>query len=96
MHCVYILFSEKLNRFYVGYTSDLDIRLQFHKQKDQSRKFTYNADDWTVFFTLVCRSEPQAIAIEKHIKKMKSATYIRNLAIHPEISQKLLLKYTDC
>ncbi len=30
MHIVYILHSQKLNRFYIGYTTNLDLRLDFH------------------------------------------------------------------
>jgi putative endonuclease len=78
MHQVYILFSEKLNRFYTGFTSNLEERLAFHKGAE-NRKFTYNASDWVLFFTINCESKPQGLAIEKHIKSMKSKTYIENL-----------------
>jgi putative endonuclease len=40
-------------------------------------------------------SENQARLIEKHIKKMKSKTYIHNLVKYPEIAEKLLLKFRD-
>ena len=93
MHQVYILFSEKLNRFYIGYTSDLNVRLDFHLNDSQTRKFTHKTDDWKLFFLLECTSKKQALAIEKHIKAMKSKTYILNLSKYPEISEKLLDKY---
>jgi len=93
MHIVYILLSKSLNRFYIGYTTDLDIRMDFHLHDIQSRKFTYKADDWKVFFSLKCTSKKQALAIEKHIKAMKSKIYIENLLKYPEISEKLLEKY---
>ncbi|PWA11414.1 GIY-YIG nuclease family protein [Flavobacterium laiguense] len=32
MNCVYILHSAKLSRFYIGYTSDFDTRLEFHTE----------------------------------------------------------------
>ncbi|UPQ80262.1 GIY-YIG nuclease family protein [Flavobacterium azooxidireducens] len=98
MHIVYILHSQKLNRFYIGYTTNLDLRLDFHLHDTQARKFTYKADDWTLFFSLACTSKNQALAIEKHIKAMKSKVYIENLAIYPEITSKLLNKYatSDC
>ena len=92
MHSVFILFSEKLNRYYIGYTSNLERRLEFH-QTTEKRKFTHNADDWILFFTINCKSKEQALSIEKHVKKMKSRIYIQNLVKHPEIEQKLLLKY---
>ena len=96
MNCVYILFSEKLNRYYVGCTSDLTKRLQFHGDKTQDRKYTYKADDWVVFLTLECGSQLQALAVEKHIKRMKSKVYIENLARYPDLRERLLSKYADC
>ncbi|PXY38851.1 excinuclease ABC subunit C, partial [Flavobacterium cheongpyeongense] len=38
----------------------------------------------------------QALAIEKHIKDMKSKIYIENLLRYPEVINKLLEKYKDC
>lgn len=92
---VYILRSNTLNRFYTGYTSDVDVRLQFHHNA-AVRKFTGKADDWKLFFKIECASKQQAASIEAHIKRMKSATYIKNLAQYPEMSEKLLEKYKDC
>ena len=92
MHFVYILHSVKIIRFYIGYTSNLDLRMEFHEHAE-SRKFTYNADDWTLFFTINCKSKSQALAIEKHIKAMKSKVYIENLKKYPEMVEKLLKKY---
>ncbi len=46
-HCVYILHSETLNRFYTGYSSDFESRMEFHKHAP-SDKFTGKADDWKV------------------------------------------------
>ena len=59
----------------------------------QARKFTHKADDWILYFTLKCKSKEQALAIEKHIKSMKSKTYIQNLVKYPEIKHELLLKF---
>jgi len=71
MHYVYILQSEKLNRYYIGYTANITTRLEFH-ENSEARKFTYNADDWDLVFSLECETKTQALAIEKHIKMMKS------------------------
>jgi putative endonuclease len=49
MNLVYILHSTKLNRFYIGYTSDFDVRLDYHLNSNESRKFTHNASDWITF-----------------------------------------------
>ena len=46
---VYILYSERLKKFYTGITTDLKQRLEFH-QNAASTKFTHNANDWTLYF----------------------------------------------
>jgi len=92
---VYILRSEKLNRYYTGFTTNLDVRLEFHKH-GEAGKFTAKADDWTLFFTIICDSKAQGLSIERHIKKMKSKVYIENLKKYPEIIEKLKTLYRDC
>ena len=92
MNCVYILHSIKLNRFYIGFTSDFEIRMEFHKNAE-SNKFTANAKDWQLFLKIPCENKTQALNIEKHIKKMKSKTYIENLIKYPDIIFKLKEKY---
>jgi len=92
MHYVYILFSQKLNKFYIGYTADLNQRMQYH-QMALKGKFTAAANDWEVYITIECSSKKQALAIERHIKHMKSKKYIQNLKQFPEMKEKLLLRY---
>ena len=89
--CVYILFSEKLNRFYIGFTQNLDLRLEFH-ENSENRKFTANAKDWKLFLEINCDTKTQGATIEKHIKKMKSKIYINNLKKYPEMVDKLKIK----
>jgi putative endonuclease len=43
---VYILFSASKNKYYVGYTSNLEERLQRHNQK--SKGFTGQSQDWEI------------------------------------------------
>ena len=95
-HIVYILHSNKLNRFYIGYTTDLKTRMEFHQQSTPE-KFTAKADDWELYHKISCECKQQALAIERHIKNMKSSKYIRNFILYPEITEKLLMKYaSDC
>jgi len=93
VYCVYILHSETFSRFYIGYTSNFDVRTTFHENSD-SRKFTYNAKDWKLYLKIACQSQEQAMGVERHIKKMKSKVYIQNLKRYPEMSLKLLDKYS--
>ncbi len=93
MFTVYILHSNKLNRFYTGFTTNLELRLHLHENAE-ARKFTAKADDWILFLEISCESKSQGLAIEKHIKKMKSRVYIENLIKYPEIIEKLRIKYS--
>lgn len=92
---VYILHSQKLGKYYIGFTQNIDLRLDFHQNDVQTRKFTYKADDWELIFTIECKSKEQGLSIEKHIKAMKSRVYIQNLMKYPEMTTKLLEKYSD-
>ncbi len=92
MNIVYILYSKKLNRFYTGFTIDFETRWEFHKSA-LSNKYTAKANDWVVFLKIKCNSKKQGLAIERHIKNMKSKTYIKNLIKHPEIIEKLICRY---
>ena len=92
---VYIIYSEKLNRFYTGFTTDFDVRFDFHLHAEK-HKFTAKADDWELHFKIECASKNQGLKIERHIKDMKSKKYIQNLLLYPEITQKLKERYRDC
>ena len=82
--------------YYKSVWYNLDLRIDFHLEASDQSKFTYNANDWTLFLKIECQSKKQALAIEKHIKKMKSKIYIENLLLYPEITHKILQKYNDC
>ncbi len=92
---VYILYSQKLDKYYTGFTTNLKKRMSFHLDENSTGKFTSRADDWKIYFTINCESKQQGLEIERHIKRMKSKVYIQNLRKHPEISEKLLTKYKD-
>ena len=94
MASVYILYSEKLNKFYTGSCKDLSYRIGQHLSKVFNKSFTSNAEDWEVHFSIDDLTYEQARLIEMHIKKMKSKTYIQNLKKYPEIADRLKLKYS--
>ena len=90
---VYVLYSEKLNQFYVGSCKDVDIRFKEHLDKKYANSFTAKVDDWIIFYKVTGLNSTQALRIEAHIKKMKSKTYIENIAKYPRIMEKLKLRY---
>lgn len=92
--CVYILYSESLQKFYVGETEDMNLRLQQHIKGFFKDSFTAKADDWTLFHMIKCDSKRQSINIERHIKRMKSSVYIKNLKKFADIERNLKTKYS--
>ncbi len=95
MFFVYILHSDKLDRFYIGQTDNLKVRLQEHLSKIFPHSFTAKADDWVVFYYFSCDSRKTAMKIENHLKKMKNKKYYYNLRSYPEIIENLKIKYAD-
>ncbi len=93
MATVYILHSKKINRYYIGSCLDLQTRIASHLSKENLHAFTRRSDDWELFFEISNLEFKVARAIEAHIKKMKSKTYLANLVKYPEISLQLIEKY---
>jgi putative endonuclease len=71
---VYIIYSEKLNKFYIGYTSDLQKRLVDHNSGISA--FTAKANDWILKYNEVFDSRETAMKREKELKNKKSRKYI--------------------
>ena len=61
MNTVYILHSSTLNRYYIGFTTDFELRLDFHLNSDDVLKFTYKAKDWILFLKIECQSKSQGL-----------------------------------
>lgn len=93
MYSVYILYSEKLGKFYTGYTSDFVNRLSFHNDTERNSIWTRKGVPWVEYFRITNLTESQATAIERHIKRMKSKKYIEDLAKYPEMVKLLKIRY---
>ena len=90
----YILYSNTLDRFYIGATQDdLNLRIEKHNQgKYGKHRYTATAKDWELFLKIISQDYPHAIRLERHIKSMKSSKYIRNLKKYPELIEKIVMK----
>jgi putative endonuclease len=74
MFTVYILYSKSFDRYYVGYTNDLERRISEHNRK--KGKFTDAGIPWEVVYTELFQTKKEAMAREKHIKSRKSKSFI--------------------
>ena len=77
MFYFYILYSEKLDKFYIGYTSDLQDRLRKHNSNHKG--FTGKVEDWDIVYSEEYTSKELAYARERQVKKWKSKVRIKEL-----------------
>ena len=91
----YILYSEKLNRYYIGETSNLEERQHLHNTAFFKGCYTSRTNDWHVKISIVCNSRTESRRIENHIKSMKSKKYIENLITYPEMILKLQDRFKE-
>ena len=77
MFYCYILYSDTLDRYYIGHTQDLSQRLQKHLTNHKG--FTGRVSDWKVVYFEVFPTKTAAYARERAIKKRKSRKYIETL-----------------
>ncbi len=77
MFSIYILYSKKFDRFYVGHCEDLIKRLERHNHKAVPSTKAYVP--WVLVYTEKFQSRSSAAAREKEIKKKKSRKYIEFL-----------------
>ena len=76
MHFLYIVHSKTIDRYYVGETHDLVIRLEQHNQHYFKNNFIKAVKDWKVALSKICESKEDAIYLERFIKRMKSKKFI--------------------
>ena len=93
LHYVYILYSDLLNRYYIGESENVVKRLKEHNDGYFKSSYTSTVNDWIVYLSIECSDRIQARKVEKHIKSMKSRKYIQNLKEYPELISKLKNKY---
>ena len=75
MYFTYILYSEKCDRYYIGYSSDVNARLERHNagKVTATKK---NCFPYQVKATKEFQSEPEARREELRLKKQKSRKYL--------------------
>ena len=74
MYFVYLLYSEKCDRYYIGYTADVDARLKRHNSGMVTA--TRNCKPYKICAVKDFNSETLARQEEYRIKKQKSRKYI--------------------
>jgi len=73
-YSVYIIYSAKLDRYYIGYSEDIVTRLDEHNSGIST--YTSKANDWVIKYSEPFNSREEAMNRETAIKKKKSRKYI--------------------
>ena len=75
---VYILFSKKSNKHYVGFTSDIKLRLKSHNEfgKDWTARYR----PWKLIYTKEFETKVEAMGYEKFLKSGFCRDFIKTLA----------------
>ena len=74
---IYILYSEKIDKYYVGSTDDLEWRLERHNMG--WGKYTKRGIPWGLVYSEKYKTKTEALKREREIKKKKSRKYIEEL-----------------
>jgi putative endonuclease len=74
MFYIYIIYSITLDKYYIGYTSDLSKRLTEHNLGIST--YTSKAMDWDLKYSKAFPTREEAMRKEKEIKRKKSRTYL--------------------
>lgn len=79
MPYTYIIYSSKLDKYYVGACIDFERRLYEHNIGHS--KYTSKGIPWEQKFIRKFSTLQEAKAFERKVKKMKSRNYIENLIV---------------
>jgi len=77
MYSVYIIYSEKLDKYYIGYSTDVKNRLLKHNRK--SKGFSSLGRPWVLAFQESFKTKREAMSREIQLKHWKNRERIEAL-----------------
>ena len=75
-YVVYILFSDSLQKYYVGQTSDVENRIHYHNTGKAD--FTSKGIPWRMIHSFPCATRSEAVRLEASIKKRGIKRYLQD------------------
>ena len=78
MYYVYALYSEKYDKIYIGYTSDLEQRLLSHNH-EKNRGYTGRYRPWRLLYSEAIDGKSAALVRERQLKSYRGREYLRSL-----------------
>ncbi len=75
---VYVLYSSKLDRYYIGYTSDV-ISERIRRHNSAHKGYTGKANDWQLKYVETYEDKSAALKRERELKSWKSKKKLEQL-----------------
>ena len=77
MYTVYIIYSQSIDKYYIGFSSNIQERLRKHNCN--SKGFSASGRPWLLVYTELFDSKKDAMARESQLKKWESRVSIEHL-----------------
>jgi putative endonuclease len=77
MYTVYIIYSEKIDKYYIGFSSNVQDRLRKHNRN--SKGFSNTGKPWILVYQEDFSDKKQAMARETQLKKWKNRERLESL-----------------
>ncbi len=90
MYFVYVIYSEKLKRFYTGTTNDLDKRIEQHNSSYYPNSYTSKGIPWALKVDFTFEVSSHAYFAERFIKRMKSKKFIEKIIKDPDLFKEII------
>jgi len=81
MYFVYVLYSQKFDKIYIGFTSNLDERFKSHNELGK-KGWTISYRPWQIIHTEAFENKADAMKREKELKGGKGRDWIRRTLLH--------------
>jgi len=78
MFTAYVIYSEKFDKIYVGFTSNIEARLHSHNSS-KNTGWTKSFQPWVLFYKETYPTKKEAMAREKSLKSYRGREFIRSL-----------------
>ena len=78
MFTVYVLYSEKFDKIYIGFTSDTEERLKAHNEL-ATKGWTIKFRPWKLIYSELFETKANAMSREKELKTAKGREWIWQL-----------------
>ena len=75
---VYILYSESIDKYYIGKTENLENRLNYHNSSS-NKIWTKRGKKWKLIKSIEFKNSTLASKAERFIKKQKSRKFIQKI-----------------